>query len=55
VAEDLENADLAGDPFDVGLLDDLLLLQRLDGYPLPRVHVHPYSHLPERPLPDALP
>ena len=55
MAEDLEDADLAGDAFDVGLLDDLLLLQRLDRHPLPRVHVHPQLHLPERPLPDVLP
>ena len=55
MSQDLEDTDLAGDSLDIGLLDDLLLLQRLDGHLHARVNVHPQTHLAECALADALP
>jgi hypothetical protein len=54
VAEDLEDADLAGDSFDVRLLDDLLLLEGLHGHLLAGVHVDAELDLAEGALADVL-
>lgn len=52
--KDLEDADLASHALDIRLLDDLLLLQGLNGHFLARRDVHPQPHLPESALADRL-
>lgn len=52
--KDLEDADLASNALDIRLLDDLLLLQGLNGHFLAGGDVHAQSHLPESALADRL-
>lgn len=55
VPEYFEDAYLAGDSFDVGLLDDLFLLEGFNGHLLLGGDVDAQPHFPEGALPDAFP
>lgn len=52
MSEYLQDADLSCDSLDVGLLDDLLFLQGLNGHLLSRGDVDAESHLAESALSD---
>jgi hypothetical protein len=49
----LEDVDLAGDALHVGLVLDLVLLEDLDGYLLPREDVSAQAYLAESALPEG--
>ena len=53
VAEDLQDADLSCNSFDISLLDDLLFLQGLHGHLLVGGGVDSQAHLAESALSDA--
>lgn len=54
MSEDLEDADLSCNAFDIRLLDDLLLLQGLNGHFLASRNVNAKAHLAESALADGL-